>query len=85
MANVLDERTIALSNSRRRINHSLAEKLWKYGLAFLSIRSRLFEKNLSSCPKALIVMAPAIDSARWLATEDLVVPLILINSFVEAK
>jgi hypothetical protein len=30
-------------------------------------------------------MAPAIDSARWLATEDLLVPLIRINSFAEAK
>lgn len=85
MARAEVERTIAHIVSRRWINHSFAEKLLKCGLAFVSIRSKYFEKNLSSSSKALIVMAPAIDSARLLAREDLVVPFIRISSFAEAK
>lgn len=80
-----EERTVALSVSSRWINHSFAAKLCKYGLAFVSMRSRFFEKNLLSSSNALIVIAPANDSARWLATKDFVVPLILINSFAEEK
>lgn len=79
------ERTVALSVSSRWVNHSIAAKLRKNGLAFLSMRSRFLEKNLSSSSKALIVIAPCTDSARWLATTDLVVPLIRINSLAEAK
>lgn len=30
-------------------------------------------------------MAPEMDSARWLAIKDLVVPSVRINSFAEAK
>lgn len=30
-------------------------------------------------------MAPAMDSARWLAIKDLVVPTVRINSLAEAK
>lgn len=85
MASAEEERTIAHRISRRWINHSFAEKQWKYGLAFLSIRFKYFKKNCSSSPKALIVMAPAMDSARWLAIKDLVVPSVRINSFAEAK
>ena len=85
MARAEAERTMAHSVSRRWINHSFAEKLWKCGLAFSSIRCKYFEMNLSSSPKALMVMAPAIDSARLLASRDLVVPFIRINSFAEAK
>lgn len=85
MASAEVERTIVDTVSRRRINHSFAEKLLKSGLAFASIRSKNFEKNLFSSSKALIVMAPAIDSARLLARKDLVVPFIRINSFAEAK
>ncbi|KAM7531374.1 hypothetical protein LguiB_034784 [Lonicera macranthoides] len=85
MASADAETTIAPSISKRWINHSFAEKLWKDGLAFASIRCKFSEKNRSSSPKALMVIAPAMDSAKWLATEDLVVPSIRINSFVEAK
>jgi len=53
MASAEAERTIMHGISRRWINHSFAAKLWKYGLAFASIRSRFFEKNLSSSPKDL--------------------------------
>ena len=71
--------------SRRSINHSFAEKLWKYGTEFASVRRKFSKINLSSSLKALMVTAPAIDSASWLATEDFVVPLIRINSLAEAK
>ena len=46
---------------------------------------QILKKNRSSSPKALIVMAPAMDSARWFAIKDLVVPSVRINSFAEAK
>lgn len=85
MQSAEEERTTALSVSRRWISHSFAAILCKYGLAFVSINSRFFEKNLSSSSKALIVIAPASDSARWLATKDFVVPFIRINSFAEEK
>ena len=85
MARAEEERMMAHIVSRRWINHSFAEKLWKCGLAFSSMRPKYFEKNLSSSPKALIVIAPAIDSARLLARLDLVVPFIRINSLAEAK
>ena len=85
MQSAAEARTVALSVSNRWINHSFAEKLWKKGLALVSMRSRFFTKNRSSSSKALIVMAPAIDSARWFATKDLVVPFILINSFAVEK
>lgn len=64
MQNAAEDITVALSVSRRWINHSVAAKLWKKGLALVSMRSRFFAKNRSSSSKALIVMAPAIDSAR---------------------
>ena len=85
MQSAEEDRTVALSISSRWINHSFAAKLWKNGLAFVSMSSRFLAKNRSSSSKALIVMAPATDSARWFATKDLVVPLIRINSFAEAK
>lgn len=85
MARVEDERTMAHSISRRCINHSLAEKLWNSGLAFASMTSRCFEKNRSSSPKALIVMAPEMASARLLATADFVVPEIRISSLAETE
>lgn len=85
MAKAEDDRTIAHIVSRRWISHSVAEKLWKVELAFLSIRCICCEQNLSSSPNALIVVAPAMDSARWLATEDFVVPSILMSSFAVAK
>ena len=78
------ERITVHSISRRWINHSLAEKLWKKGLAFLSISCTAVEKNCSSFPKALIVVAPEIASPILLVTVDLVVPLIRISSFAEA-
>ena len=80
-----EERTTALSTPRRSINHSFAAKQWKNGLAFISMRSRFFTKNRSSSPKALIVINPAMDSARWFGTKDFVVPLIHINSFAALK
>lgn len=64
MQSATEERTVALSISSRWINHSFAEKLWKKGLAFLSMSSKFFLKNLSSSSKALMDMAPATDSAR---------------------
>lgn len=85
MHNADEASTVAVSVSSRRISHSFAAKLWKNGLALVSMRSRFFEKNLSSCSKALIVTAPATDSARWFATRDLVVPLIRISSFAAEK
>lgn len=85
MHNVAAARTMALRVSARKISHSLAAKLWKNGLAFVSIRLRFLVKNRSSSLKALIVIAPANDSATWFATRDLVVPLSLINSFAVAK
>ena len=85
MQSAADARTIAQTSSIHWTNHSFAEKQWKKGLAFVSMRPRFFLKNRSSFSKALIVMAPAADSARWFATNDLVVPFIRINSFAEAK
>lgn len=64
MQNADEERTIALRVSSRWMNHSLAAKLWKNGLAFVSMRSRFFAKKRSSSSKALMVIDPAMDSAR---------------------
>ena len=85
MHNAAAARTVAQRVSSLCISHSFAAKLWKYGLAFVSIISRFLEKKRSSSSKALIVIDPAIDSAKWFATKDLVVPLILINSLAVAK
>nr|POE64119.1 abc transporter c family member 10 [Quercus suber] len=55
LQSAVEARTTALSVSNLWINHSFAEKLWKKGLAFLSISSRFFARNRSSSSKALIV------------------------------
>lgn len=85
MANATAEVTTAQSSSRRWINHSSAEVLWKYEREFASMSFRLFEKNPSSCLKALIVVTPAIDSARWLANREVVMPFNRLSSLAEAK
>ena len=64
MQSAEEARTAALSVSNLWINHSFAAKLWKKGLAFLSISSRFFAKNQSSSSKALIVMVPSIVETR---------------------
>lgn len=64
MQKAVEASTMALTVSSRWISHSLAAKLWRKGLAFVSMSVRLFLKNLSSSSNALIVIAPATDSAK---------------------
>jgi hypothetical protein len=55
------------SNSMRRQSHSIAERLQKNGRAKQSRKYRFLFMNLFSCPKPLIVAAPANDSPkRWM-------------------
>ena len=65
MQSAEEARTTALSvYNFCRSTKSFAAKLWKKGLAFLSISSRFFAKNQSSSSKALIVMVPSIVETR---------------------
>jgi len=63
MHSAVEERSIALIISNLWISHSFEAKLWKKGLALMSIRSRFFSKKRSSSSKALIVTTPAVVSA----------------------
>lgn len=85
MTSADEDKIAALIISSRWISHSVELKLCRYGLAFLSISSRFFAKKRSSSSKALIVIAPAIDSDKWFAMRDFVVPFIRISSFAEAR
>jgi hypothetical protein len=80
-----DARMAALISSSLRISHSVEAKLCRKGLAFLSIRWRFLAKKRSSSWKALIVIIPAIDSDKWFAKSDFVVPFIRISSLAEAR
>jgi len=46
-------------------SHSIAEILWNHGLEWLSTRPRFAFLKRSFCPNALILDAPARDSAKW--------------------
>lgn len=72
------------SNSIRRHSHSIAARLQKNGRAKLSRRKRFLFMNLFSCPKPLIVAAPAIDSPKRLIIGDFWMLTMRTNSLDEA-